>query len=111
MYFTSWEIKGLTGESVCCQRIEDRFYNPIKDSSGSFSNRNLEMSGIAEIILPHCYTLSVPLWQSEPPERNSTFKNLMFFTFVLIFVCRKLFFLADLLDFASGIPMLYYMVH
>lgn len=64
-----WRIKRFTGESVSCQRIVDRFYNPVKKSSGSFSNRNLEIFGILEIILPYCYALLV-LWQSYCPWKK-----------------------------------------
>lgn len=56
-----WRIKKFTGESVSYERIEDRFYNPVKESLGRFSNRNLEVFGILEIILHCCYILLVLL--------------------------------------------------
>lgn len=43
-------LKGLLVRVSIVKRIESRFYNPIKESSGSFSNRNLEIFGILEII-------------------------------------------------------------
>ena len=70
MYFTSWGIKRFTGESVHCQRIESRFYNPIKESSDSFSNRNQEIFGILEIILYYCFTHLVLLLHSCSPWKK-----------------------------------------
>lgn len=103
MYFTSWRIKRFTGESVSCQRIEDRFYNPVKESPGSFSNRNPEIFDIFEITLPYCYTFLV---LPAGLGRNGNFHKLNFCTIALIFYLEvPLFFPALLSGFASCILM------
>lgn len=78
MYFTSWRIKRFTGESVSCQRIEDRFYNPVKEPQQLLQqgSRNIWCLGNPFALL--LYSLSSSVTIMLPLKEMATFMNLIF---------------------------------
>lgn len=90
MYSTSWGIKRFTGESVSCQKTEEWFDNPVKESSGSFSNPSVEIFGASEVILS--FVIHTWFFNSNPAAlgRNGRFHELNFHT-VCVTLCLSLF--------------------
>lgn len=96
MDFTSRGIKRFTGASVNCQRIESRLYNPIKESSGSFSYRSQEIFGVLEIILCYCFTHLVLLFALLLSlEEKAAFVNLIFALMLSTSYLRSTWFLLE----------------